>query len=608
MVNSYLDEGFSEDFGDSFESNSDYKGTDIEDNIADSSEELFDDAVEDENLDEGTNQLMDFPPIQEIENDEESIGEQVDINDYPEIIFEEDGEGLRTDPIDLSDCPDLTDESLQEIEGEEAENILDFPEIPEQDNFEEEKGNPIEILDFPSIEGEDDIGTEQISISENPSLQEYAEQIEATDSADELRDIRERLLNGEYSDSTNSLAENINDDDISEETRIESDFEEDYLEETSLEPEYEEGIKESYDHLTSQDLREQLDAYIAENLAQNEIEENQIDEFDDEDGDGDIKVLTREITPEIIEGRERDMEEVLDNYRENLRDRDIPDEKIEEFIDNERGKMLAEYESLDNGDTSENIYYTPMDFDSVVEDLRQSIETSGNEDIMDHDIDNIIQENGPELEEELFTENDTLSEQTNDIEDTLDLSEYEIDYEAIYNASDNENISEAFEDIDLNADSVRLDTSLDSFIEDNWDELSIDGKKESMRDLADYIVDTIGFENPPQIEFYNNPRMGDYGGYSSSSNTLRVNEYMLYDNLEAADTVAHELWHAHQRECANHPQSIRDIQYQFNFDNYISPDLGHELYENQLIEAEARAFAGQIKERLKSMEDLRFRR
>ena len=79
---------------------------------------------------------------------------------------------------------------------------------------------------------------------------------------------------------------------------------------------------------------------------------------------------------------------------------------------------------------------------------------------------------------------------------------------------------------------------------------------------------------------------------------MSINEYMLYNNSEAADTVAHELWHAHQHECADHPSSARDYQYQYNFENYIRPEMGHEAYENQLIEAEARAFAAQFKGRL----------
>lgn len=73
-----------------------------------------------------------------------------------------------------------------------------------------------------------------------------------------------------------------------------------------------------------------------------------------------VKVLRRKITPEILESRKRDMETVLDNYRENLRDLGVTDKAaIERFVSEERVKMQKEYESLDQGDCSSNIYHTP---------------------------------------------------------------------------------------------------------------------------------------------------------------------------------------------------------------------------------------------------------
>ena len=143
-----------------------------------------------------------------------------------------------------------------------------------------------------------------------------------------------------------------------------------------------------------------------------------------------------------------------------------------------------------------------------------------------------------------------------------------------------------------------LDESLQNFAESNWEGLTLDEQKDSMSTLANYVVDVIGFDNPPTIEYYNNAQLGDFGGYDSSTNTLQVNEYMLYNSSEAADTIAHELWHAHQHECAMNPQCARDYQYQYNFENYIPPTLGQEAYESQLVEAEARAFAAQFKDRL----------
>lgn len=84
------------------------------------------------------------------------------------------------------------------------------------------------------------------------------------------------------------------------------------------------------------------------------------------------KVLKRTITPEIRESRERDMEVVLDNYRENLRDHGVTDEAaIDRFVAGERNKMQKEYESLDNGDCSSNIYHTPTDWEGIASEMKE---------------------------------------------------------------------------------------------------------------------------------------------------------------------------------------------------------------------------------------------
>lgn len=280
----------------------------------------------------------------------------------------------------------------------------------------------------------------------------------------------------------------------------------------------------------------------------------------EEAGDADSPKLIREITPEIIESREIDTNDTLDNYRENLRNYGVDEEKIETFVNQEREKIEAEYESLDAGDTSSNIYYQPNNWSELAASLM----------------------NQETIDEKIDTE-------------TQDIN---INYDEIYDSIREEALEQGFENIQYDADPERLDGSLESFREDNWEQLSLEEQKESMDDLADYVKDVIGFKNPPNIEYYNNPRAGDYGGYEPTTNTLRVNEHMLYESNEAADTIAHELWHAHQHECAMNPQSALDYQYQYNFNNYISPSLGQEAYENQLVEAEARAFAEQFKDRI----------
>ncbi len=94
---------------------------------------------------------------------------------------------------------------------------------------------------------------------------------------------------------------------------------------------------------------------------------------------------------------------------------------------------------------------------------------------------------------------------------------------------------------------------------------------------------------------------GEYGGYNPETNTLEINENMLDDSAEAADTVAHEMWHAHQQQCALDPTSEKGREYQEGFDNYISPEYDFEGYQNQMVEAEARDYAQGFKDRLAGM-------
>lgn len=391
------------------------------------------------------------------------------------------------------------------------------------------------------------------------------------------------------------------------------------------------------------------------------------DDFPEEIPDDDQKILTREITPELLESHERDTNETLDNYRENLRDLGVPDDKIEPFIAQEREKINADFENDINGRPSDEIYHMPTDWQAVADSLSEneevftesaelsdelsdtpkeptdadpfagltleelddeelveitdtppenslegySLDELENEDQITEPVTENITDTKPDIIEPVSdgtndNPNENFSEElsntpTNEINEELD--ETEINYEEIYEAINDEALSEGFSDINIDHDPEILNSSLESFTDSQWENLTIDEQKVAMDNLAEYVRDSIGFEDPPVIEYYYNEKNGDYGGYNPNTNTLSVNEYMLYDNNEAADTIAHELWHAHQYECSRNPQSSLDYQYQYNFDNYISPEYGQEAYESQLVEAEARAFAAQFKDRLASLKN-----
>ncbi len=313
-------------------------------------------------------------------------------------------------------------------------------------------------------------------------------------------------------------------------------------------------------------LRNQI---LQERLPENEYEDFTTEEYIEDKP----KTLVREITPEILESRNADTEETLDNYRENLREYGVDEEAIEQLVLQERDKINAEYESLDRGDLDSNHYKDPTDWESIASRLK-----------------------GDGLEEAGIERN---VESADAAIEPIDPSE--IDYNEVFEGLD----SYDFDGVDYLQDVERLNGSLGAFQPERWQELDLDQQKEAMIELAEYVQEVTGLENPPTIEFYSNSVDGDYGGYMASTNTLSINEHMLYDSSEAADTVAHELWHAYQHERAMNPQSAKDYQYQYNFEHYISPkqDMSGRFvnfteYQDQLVEAEARAFAEQFKGRL----------
>jgi hypothetical protein len=180
-----------------------------------------------------------------------------------------------------------------------------------------------------------------------------------------------------------------------------------------------------------------------------------------------------------------------------------------------------------------------------------------------------------------------------------EMNEYNSDFT---NAEIRDSLCSA-EGVDLNnyskeTDEGRLDSVLDNFRENNWSDLSLAERKQSMIALADCVAADTGNKNPPEIVFRNDMNDGEYGGYNPGSNKLEINVNMLNDSAEAADTVAHEMWHAYQQQCAEDPTSEKGREYQEGFDNYISPEYDFEGYQNQMVEAEARQYAQGFKDRL----------
>ena len=497
--------------------------------------------------------LQEDGTVDALENIQEQLGPEQEAVEQLEVPYEA-MENSEAEILQEDGTVDTLENIQEQLEPEQVENPYEAmanseAEILQEDGTVDALENIQEQLE-PQPEEVEQVETSYDAIpnSETEILQEdgmvdtletnLENQIENATSVEELTQIRNQILQ-----------EGLPEQEIVE-TNIESQIEN----------------TENIEELTQ--IRNQI---LQEDLRENEAQE--YGDYSEEYIEDKPKTLVREITPEIIESRNADTEEVLDNYRENLREYGVDEDAIEQFVTQERDKINAEYESLDRGDLESNRYYVPTDWEGVAAGLRrEQIEASNIEGIVES-IDTIIEPIDPS----------------------------EIDYDEVFEGLD----SYDFDGVDYLQDVERLDSSLISFRPERWQELDLNQQKEAMTELAEYVQEVTGLENPPTIEFYNNPVDGDYGGYMASTNTLSINEHMLYDSNEAADTVAHELWHAYQHERAMNPQSAKDYQYQYNFDHYISPKrdmLGRFVnfteYQDQLVEAEARAFAEQFKGRL----------
>ncbi len=149
---------------------------------------------------------------------------------------------------------------------------------------------------------------------------------------------------------------------------------------------------------------------------------------------------------------------------------------------------------------------------------------------------------------------------------------------------------------DFDIETPELKRLLYEFSRTCWDELPEDEKIKRIDQLVSMIGDQLGVEKKPQIEFYN-AGIYDCGAYDPETNTIAINKANLDDPVEIVDTVAHEMRHAYQFQRAKNPQNYMDLLYAYNFTNYINPYVDKDGYVNftdyqdQLIEAEARAFA-----------------
>lgn len=224
----------------------------------------------------------------------------------------------------------------------------------------------------------------------------------------------------------------------------------------------------------------------------------------------------------------------------------IEDEDLSETDDSEDGEN-----SLDSEDAIENEEDTEADGENV-EDTEADGETAEETDT-----------------EERERPDDFVAKESSDASDSVDKSEH-------------------------NEVSDEMRDALEPFEQSNWDNMSLEQKKEAVEDLRDSVAEDLGLQEKPDVKYYNNEDDGDFGGYSPSENAIYINEYNMGDAKETADTIAHESRHCWQHEVAENSDNPQAQEFKENFDDYIRPEDDYRGYRNQPVEADARDYARNI--------------
>ncbi len=152
----------------------------------------------------------------------------------------------------------------------------------------------------------------------------------------------------------------------------------------------------------------------------------------------------------------------------------------------------------------------------------------------------------------------------------------------------------------FNASDSDIRQVLENFKYDSWNGLTETEKEDILQDLLKVIAEKLGIMNIPKLEFYES-HPNDCGAFNPNKNVVSINKNNFDDPDEIIDTIAHEMRHVYQFQRASNPENYMDLLYAYNFENYIVPYADEDGYVNfmdyqdQLIEAEARAFANMFR-------------
>ena len=155
------------------------------------------------------------------------------------------------------------------------------------------------------------------------------------------------------------------------------------------------------------------------------------------------------------------------------------------------------------------------------------------------------------------------------------------------------------------SESVEAMESIDGLSFDDWKDSTFDQKVNSLQALENSIAE-IAHRPPCQINVENLGE-GNYGFFDPNTKDITVNSMYIDSNgfndyKETLDTIVHEGRHAYQdynmTEREVHPRGSEVENWRLNNDSQLgylnAQRWGFELYQYQPMEADARAFAGDV--------------
>ena len=544
------------------------------------------------------------------------------VDEIETLDFDTEDVSTSDELVDISDGEfDIDSDSVDEIEtfdldSEDVSTSDELVDISDNDfDIDSESIDEIETLDFDSKDERDDVFDSEFDVTPTFLNDLDAEPAEAENI--EMDEIDNLSVEDNNLDETEIEFENYSD--IEAESAMPTEIGETDADDIDLnsgentenldygDSFFDEKMEDIFDEVEGAD---ELASEIGnlsdesfENVNVENLNDNQADITEDTEEDGqkmnefnsdDLEQNVRDdaVNNTLLEDSTYVDENGLEDQNETVTSElpQMTDEELATFVDWEHQHENGNYDIINN----------IMNDDSLTDEQKEAMTQYLLDEI--REAENETPEYGQRVKALTYDGRDIITRPPDSQEEngeTVEIFDGELteeDLKSVYTGLENYD----FQGVDCMEDVERLDSNLKNFTKENWEKLDIDEQKEKVTDLAQYIVDVTGLENPPRIEFYNNDKEGDYGGFNRLTNTLSINEHMLYQNDEAADTVAHELWHALQYQRASNPKTKLDAMYAENFNDYISYNEDFEGYQSQLLESEARAFAQQIKDRLSS--------